>query len=151
MRELLASLSDPRAPFAAIAGWDGVLRGKMGIDHADDRRALSTVFNGEFPQGFAQMKIASLTNKGTMILGGHFHPDYDELFLVVAGKIEWKLKQQIGDDLLEIVMEPGDTLVIPAGVAHSARCAPGTILIGFTGKPYIDAATNDRPFPISWD
>jgi mannose-6-phosphate isomerase-like protein (cupin superfamily) len=42
----------------------------------------------------------------------HHHDDEDELFLVVAGRLRMELRD--GD----VVLEPGELLVVPRGVEH---------------------------------
>ena len=49
----------------------------------------------------------------------HRHPNCDEILHVLSGRIEHSL----GDR--SYVMEPGDTLSIPAGVWHNARSLDG--------------------------
>ena len=44
----------------------------------------------------------------------HAHDNCDEILYLLAGKLE----HTFGDD--KVVMEPGDTLVAPAGVMHNA-------------------------------
>jgi quercetin dioxygenase-like cupin family protein len=45
----------------------------------------------------------------------HSHPNCDEVLHVLCGRLE----HSVGDEV--VVLEPGDTLVIPAGVPHQAR------------------------------
>lgn len=49
----------------------------------------------------------------------HRHPNCDEILHLITGRIEHSL----GDELL--VMNPGDTINIPAGVWHNARALDG--------------------------
>ena len=72
----------------------------------------------------------SLGNSATMTFGRvliranqanqiHRHPNCDEILHVITGRIEHSL----GDELL--VINPGDTINIPAGVWHNARALDG--------------------------
>ncbi len=45
----------------------------------------------------------------------HCHPSCEEVLYLLAGRLEHSLGEQI------VVLEPGDTLVIPPGVFHNAR------------------------------
>jgi mannose-6-phosphate isomerase-like protein (cupin superfamily) len=45
----------------------------------------------------------------------HIHDDCDELIVLLAGVLE----QRVGEETVRL--EPGDVLLIPAGVPHSAR------------------------------
>ena len=45
----------------------------------------------------------------------HHHPNCEEVLYLLAGRLE----HVAGDEM--VVMEPGDTLVVAAGVPHNAR------------------------------
>jgi quercetin dioxygenase-like cupin family protein len=49
----------------------------------------------------------------------HRHPNCDEILHVLTGRIEHSLRDEL------TVMEPGDTIAIPAGVWHNARALDG--------------------------
>jgi quercetin dioxygenase-like cupin family protein len=72
----------------------------------------------------------SLGNSSTMTFGRvtiapnqanqiHRHPNCDEILHLVTGRIEHSLGEAVA------VMEPGDTISIPAGVWHNARALDG--------------------------
>lgn len=63
----------------------------------------------------------------------HYHPDSDELFMVVEGELLIDLKDQE-----TAVLGPNDTLLIPAGTVHRTRSNVRTINLCFEKK---DAAT----------
>ena len=50
----------------------------------------------------------------------HYHTTCEEVLTLLAGQIE----HTMGDE--QVVMEPGDTLVVPAGVPHNATCVSST-------------------------
>lgn len=49
----------------------------------------------------------------------HSHPDTDELFLVVAGKLEIEFRTHVEQ------LETGDLIVVPAGTEHRPRARWG--------------------------
>ena len=63
---------------------------------------------------FGRVTIAA--NQANQI---HRHPNCDEILHVLAGRIE----HSFGD--ARTIMEPGDTISIPAGVWHNARALDG--------------------------
>lgn len=69
---------------------------------------LAGVVNGQ------HVKLARLA--GAFIW--HHHEDEDELFLVVAGRLRMELRD--GD----VVLEPGEFLVVPRGVEHRPVAEP---------------------------
>ena len=48
----------------------------------------------------------------------HSHPDTDELFLVVSGRLVIQLREADGGD---VELGPGDLYVVPRGVEHCPR------------------------------
>ena len=50
----------------------------------------------------------------------HYHTTCEEALTLLAGRI----KHSMGDE--SVIMEPGDTLVVPAGVRHNAACLSST-------------------------
>ena len=48
----------------------------------------------------------------------HSHPDTDELFLVVSGRLVIQLREADGGD---VELGPGDVYVVPRGVEHCPR------------------------------
>ena len=66
-----------------------------------------------------------LTLGRVVILAGkanprHYHTTCEEVLTLLAGRIE----HTMGDE--RVTMEPGDTLVVPAGVPHNACCISTT-------------------------
>lgn len=61
----------------------------------------------------------------------HSHPDTDDLFLVLAGKLVIELRDR------EIELEPGELFVVPRGVEHRPRADPEAhvLLIEPRGEP----------------
>src|ERR1041385_7922156 len=56
----------------------------------------------------------------------HYHPDSDELFLVVAGKLQIDL---VGSDMVELT--EWQYVVVPAGTFHRTRAIGRTVNITF--------------------
>lgn len=123
-----------------------VYQSGRGPDHEDDRRALWTAFNGEFDFRAAQVKVAHM--KGTRVLGGHFHPDYRELFMLFSEHAVFRLIDPETRETRDFPMAPGDRLLIPARMPHAAIISGGGILIGCTEKAYVSPTENDVPFTI---
>ena len=48
----------------------------------------------------------------------HSHPDTDELFLVISGRLVIQLREADGGD---VELGPGDVYVVPRGVEHCPR------------------------------
>lgn len=67
----------------------------------------------------------------------HFHPDSDELFVVVDGQLEIDLA-----DGSSLCLHPWDMVTIPAGVVHRTRAVGRTINITFehmgAGTTFVD-------------
>jgi mannose-6-phosphate isomerase-like protein (cupin superfamily) len=61
----------------------------------------------------------------------HSHEDTDDFFLVLSGRLVLRLRDQ------EIVLEPGELYVVPAGVEHQPFAPEETtlLLIEPTGTP----------------
>jgi mannose-6-phosphate isomerase-like protein (cupin superfamily) len=61
----------------------------------------------------------------------HAHPDTDDFFLVLSGRLRLRLPDR------EVVLEPGELFVVPRGVAHQPVADEEThlLLIEPTGTP----------------
>ena len=111
--------------------------------HEDERRTLTSVFNGDVP-GFPcaeQVKFAHM--KETRELGRHFHC-YPELFYVLSGKATFTLQPPDIGNGYTFELVPGKRLLIPPRVFHSALVEAGTILCGLTQMKYISPKVNDH-------
>ena len=67
----------------------------------------------------------------------HSHADTDEFFLVLAGRFTINLR-----DTDPVVLETGDTYVVPRGVEHFPQAAPGTRILMF--EPRGTPTTGDQ-------
>lgn len=64
-----------------------------------------------------QIKLVKLEGE----FNWHFHEHEDELFLVTRGTLRMQLRQQDGGD---IVLGPGEYLIVPRGVEHCPKAEP---------------------------
>jgi mannose-6-phosphate isomerase-like protein (cupin superfamily) len=55
----------------------------------------------------------------------HHHPDEDELFLVLSGRLTMEFRDRT------VVLEPGDVLIVPRGVEHRPVADAGTQILMF--------------------
>lgn len=53
----------------------------------------------------------------------HAHPDSDELFLVVDGRLTIELRDR------DVELAPNDVFVVPAGVEHRPRAEPEALVV----------------------
>ncbi len=121
-----------------------------GIDHEDDRRALLTAFNGDKNLGdFAARQVKFARMKIDATLGGHYHPDYREVFYMLEGSAEFTLEDIETKERDIIVLREGDMIMIPPMMAHMALVNAGSILVGCTEKPYISPEVNDARYEFS--
>ena len=129
-----------------MTGIQGVQYEHRGIDHEDQRRTLSTIFNGDLGAFVAkQAKIAIM--KQEAVLGGHYH-DYDELFYLLEGSATFTLKDIVTELTQKYNLVKGDRLFIPKTVAHKATLPANTVIIGLTAEPYISAQQNDHKYEL---
>lgn len=88
--------------------------------HRDERRILYDWAAGNFKSAKA-IEILQ-----TISIGGHFHKNKDEEFLLLKGKF---LKVQIGENVNENISAPY-YINVPRGVYHEFLCEAGSILLG---------------------
>jgi len=50
----------------------------------------------------------------------HHHEHEDELFLVVSGELTLRLREEAGER--DVVLKPGEFLIVPKGVEHLPLC-----------------------------
>lgn len=79
----------------------------------------------------------------------HFHPDTDELFLVVTGRLHIEF-----EDGQESVLGPWQGLVVPTGTVHRTRAVGRTVNVTvekkgattvFVGSP---SSSSSKPIPL---
>lgn len=84
-----------------------------------------------------EVKVAKL--KGEFVW--HSHPETDELFLVVSGRLVLQLRD--GD----VVLEPGELYVVPRGVEHCPRADEETAVMLFEPRGTVN--TGDAGGPMT--
>lgn len=91
------------------------------MDKADYAPVSLAAMLGKFSEHWAPKKIAEINDYDVKIvkLQGEFtwhrHPDTDEFFLVIDGRLTIQLRE--GD----VVLSPGELFVVPKGVEHCPK------------------------------
>jgi mannose-6-phosphate isomerase-like protein (cupin superfamily) len=70
----------------------------------------------------------------------HVHEDTDEFFLVLAGRFDIALRDADGRERM-VVLQQGDTFVVPKGMEHKPSSPGGSILMF---EPSGTSTTGDR-------
>jgi mannose-6-phosphate isomerase-like protein (cupin superfamily) len=83
-------------------------------------------------------KIEVVKAKGEFVW--HTHPDTDDFFLVLAGRLTIQLRDR------DVELEPGELLVVPRGVEHCPKATEEAhiLLIEPTGTPNTGDAGGER-------
>jgi mannose-6-phosphate isomerase-like protein (cupin superfamily) len=90
-----------------------------------------------FDEAFAPKIVATYNDSKVMVAKTrgefvwHAHPDTDDLFLVVSGRLTIQLRDR------EVELGPGELCVVPKGVEHCPRADPEAhvLLIEPIGTP----------------
>jgi mannose-6-phosphate isomerase-like protein (cupin superfamily) len=82
-------------------------------------------------------RVAKVQGKFTR----HAHPDTDELFLVLSGRLT--IRMDGGD----VVLEPGDVYVVPRGRPHQPVAEEETAILLF--EPSATVNTGDSPSALT--
>ncbi|WP_440099963.1 cupin domain-containing protein [Streptosporangium sp. H16] len=114
----------------------------VSLDPVNIARALD-----RFSELWAQKKIADLNDyeiklaklKGEFVW--HTHPETDELFLVISGRLTIQLRE--GD----VVLGPGELYVVPRGVEHCPVAEEETAIL--LVEPAGTLNTGDAGGPMS--
>lgn len=114
--------------------------------HVDQRRVLGSIFNGDFIA--RQGKYLNFSME--CVAGGHSHT-YDELTFVITGEhkfefVDLRSDRATSEQRHEILLRPGEILIVPAGVAHRGFHPENSMIFAFTEEPYISAQNNDIPY-----
>jgi mannose-6-phosphate isomerase-like protein (cupin superfamily) len=88
-------------------------------------RVVSTIKLGKGAHVTVLVRAEQTAGQCSAVIGGadpgfagpppHRHPDFSEMYVLLAGRLELRR----GDELLELA--PEDVAVVPAGVVHSFR------------------------------
>ena len=119
----------------------GVIHQKRGIDHEDERRAIMTAFNGDLGDfKAAQVKFYKIHEERS--LAGHYH-DYAEAFYMLSGEATFYLKDIKTNKEETYILKETETLLVPAKIAHKVVPKKGSIMAGFSEKPFVSNEVND--------
>lgn len=77
-------------------------------------------------------------------IGGHYHKNKDELFLIVSGKIGYSLSDVNNGGNAAIIQyaEKGECIIVPRNTYHNFYCSAGTIIIGLATELHDDNDDN---------
>ena len=77
----------------------------------------------------------------------HHHDNEDELFLVVKGELRMKLREAGAER--ELVIQPGEFIIVPRGVEHLPSAAEETHIVLLEPKTTLNTGniTNERTVP----
>lgn len=110
-----------------------------------DVRNLQTALDS-FSEHWSPRRLATINDYDVKVFKAlgeftwHSHPDTDELFLVVSGRLVIQLRDEDGGD---VELGPGDIFVVPRGVEHCPR-ADGEVS-ALLIEPRGTANTGDTP------
>ncbi len=125
-------------------GIKGVIYQKRGIEHEDERRAILVAFNGDLGDfKAAQAKFYKIYEERP--LAGHYH-DYIEVFYMLDGEATFHLKDIETNEEETYVLRSAEVLLIPAKVAHRVTVKKGSVMAGFTEKPFVSSELNDHKY-----
>lgn len=101
----------------------------------------------QFGEYFAPRTVAQLNDYDIMVVKAkgefvwHSHPDTDDFFLVLAGRLVIRLRDR------EVVLGPGELFVVPRGVEHQPYAEQEThlLLIEPRGTPNTGDAQTAQP------
>ncbi len=106
------------------------------VNLAEKLASVDEVFAPRIVARYNESKIQVAKVKGEFVW--HAHPDTDDLFLVLSGRLTIQLRDR------EVELGPGELFVVPRGVEHCPRSDEGAeiLLIEPLGTPNTgDAAT----------
>jgi mannose-6-phosphate isomerase-like protein (cupin superfamily) len=113
-----------------------------GIDLADMLAQIDDLWSPRIVGYFNDCKIMVVKVQGEFVW--HSHPETDDFFLVVSGRLIIDLR-----DRPSVSLEPGQLFVVPRGVEHRPRAEEETqvLLIEPRGTPNIGDAAGVEPAP----
>jgi mannose-6-phosphate isomerase-like protein (cupin superfamily) len=96
---------------------------------------------GRFEEHWSPKKIADLNDyeiKLVKVEGEfvwHSHPETDELFLVISGRLTIALRDR------DVALEPGELFVVPRGVEHCPRAESETAALLIEPRGVVNTGT----------
>jgi mannose-6-phosphate isomerase-like protein (cupin superfamily) len=118
---------------------DGTMRGKVNL--AEKLASFDEAFQPRIVAYYNDNKVQVAKTRGEFVW--HSHPDTDDLFLVLAGRLTIELRDRT------VELEQGDLYVVPRGVEHRPRAHPEAhvLLIEPRGTPNTGDAADATPAP----
>ena len=117
---------------------NGVILKQAQIAHADERRTILPICNGDFTA--KQIKIIEV-KKGN-ILGNHCHR-YKEIRYMFKGRANYFLEDYYTHEKSNMNMEQGDIMITDPWIVHAAEFIEDSIMIEGTEEAYWSAEKND--------
>jgi mannose-6-phosphate isomerase-like protein (cupin superfamily) len=111
------------------------------VNLADALASFDEVFEPKIIGFYNGNKIQVAKTRGEFVW--HTHPDTDDLFLVVAGRLTIQLRDR------DIELGPGELYVVPRGVEHCPRAEDEAhvVLIETSGTANTGDSTERTPAP----
>jgi mannose-6-phosphate isomerase-like protein (cupin superfamily) len=111
------------------------------VDLAEKLASFDDAFQPRIVGYYNDNKIQVAKTRGEFVW--HSHPDTDDFFLVLAGKLTIQLRDGVVD------LGPGEMFVVPRGVEHCPKADPEAhvLLIEPVGTPNTGDSTERAPAP----
>jgi len=111
------------------------------VELAEKLASFDDAFQPRIVGYYNDNKIQVAKTRGEFVW--HSHPDTDDFFLVLAGKLAIQLRDGVVD------LGPGEMFVVPRGVEHCPKADPEAhvLLIEPVGTPNTGDSTERAPAP----
>jgi mannose-6-phosphate isomerase-like protein (cupin superfamily) len=111
------------------------------VDLAEKLASFDDAFQPRIVGYYNDNKIQVAKTRGEFVW--HSHPDTDDFFLVLAGKLTIQLRD------VDVELGPGEMFVVPRGVEHcpKADAEAHVLLIEPVGTPNTGDSTERAPSP----
>ena len=119
----------------------GVVIRKAQVIAEDERRKIVSILNGEI--GVRDIHILTI-KQGEQILGQHYH-QFKEVCYILKGKAQYKLKNRLTNEEMDVEVSEGDIMFRDAFVTHSCIASEDCIMIDGAEDSWIDADWNLYP------
>jgi len=81
-------------------------------------------------------EIVLLNLNKNMVRGNHYHPEFDEYFLVISGSVVLVTRDKETGKDLNMLMGPGSSWKSPAYVPHAIHAIKESTCMAFLTKPW---------------
>jgi mannose-6-phosphate isomerase-like protein (cupin superfamily) len=114
------------------------MRADAKVNLAEKLAGFDERFQPKIVASFNEYKVEVVKAEGEFVW--HSHPDTDDLFLVLAGRLIIQMRDR------NVSLGPGELFVVPRGVEHCPLAAAEThlLLIERTGTPNTGDAGGER-------